>query len=264
MLNTALRNIWIGLALFSTTLMVSASSLTNDWQSPAYIQKAFSEIALKNEYRKTDGRVIKWQKPIYFEYQYYFLPKNDLVTRMTDAHLDQLKEITNHKIQSSDPTHPANFKIIFTKDRYYQMAIDTFAPSDVKNLSRESHCMGTYHLNKQHEIVHAAIIIPVDHAMSRGLLPACIVEEATQVMGLPNDSDWVNPSIANDKSRIDLLTGLDYMLLKLLYSPEIKAGMNQNDIQPIIHRELQFYQRNGLIRRAGHLVNKSGLYPLLN
>ncbi len=144
------------------------------------------------------------------------------------------------------------------------MAIDTFAPSDVKNLSRESHCMGTYHLNKQHEIVHAAIIIPVDHAMSRGLLPACIVEEITQVMGLPNDSDWVNPSIANDKSRIDLLTGLDYIMLKLLYSPDVKAGMNQNDIQPIVRRELQFYQRNGLIRKAGHLVNKAGLYPLLN
>lgn len=264
MLSTPLRSIWLVITLTSITAATWANSLTNDWQSPAYIEKAFSEIALKNEYRQTDGRVIKWQQPIYYQYQYYFLPKNDLVTRLTDAHLAQLKNITKHPIQNSNTVHPANFKIIFTKDRYYQMAIDTFAPSDVKNLSRESHCMGTYHLNKQHEIVHAAIIIPVDHAMSRGLLPACIVEEITQVMGLPNDSDWVNPSIANDKSRIDLLTGLDYIMLKLLYSPDLKAGMNQNDIQPIVRRELQFYQRNGLIRKAGHLVNKAGLYPLLN
>ncbi len=254
------------------TFALSVSLLTNafgfelstDWQNPTYIKKAFNEIALKNEYKKTNNRIIKWHEPIYYKYHFFKLPENQLVKTLSETHLHQLREITGHSILPSNAQHPANFFIIFTKDSSYQEAINDFAPSQVKNLSKDSHCMGRYQTNQRNEITRATVIIPLDHAMSRGLLPACIVEETTQVMGLPNDSDWVNPSIANDKSRIDLLTGLDYILLKLLYSPEIKAGMNQNDIQPIIHRKLQFYQRNGLIRRAGHLVNKSGLYPLLN
>jgi hypothetical protein len=48
--------------------------------------------------------------------------------------------------------------------------------------------------NKQSELISVLVIIPVDHAMSHGLLPACVIEELTQAMGLPNDSDWVIPS----------------------------------------------------------------------
>jgi hypothetical protein len=80
--------------------------------------------------------------------------------------------------------------------------------------------------NKQSELISVLVIIPVDHAMSYGLLSACIIEELTQAMGLPNDSDWVIPSIANDKSVLDLLTGLDYLLLKILYDNRLHAGMS--------------------------------------
>ncbi len=42
----------------------------------------------------------------------------------------------------------------------------------------------------------------------------------------PNDSDWVSLSMANDKSVLDLLTGLDYLLLKILYDNRLHAGMS--------------------------------------
>jgi hypothetical protein len=50
-----------------------------------------------------------------------------------------------------------------------------------------------------------------------GLLPACIVEELAQAMGLPNDSGLVNPSVANDKSVLELLTGLDDFMLRIIF-----------------------------------------------
>jgi hypothetical protein len=41
-------------------------------------------------------------------------------------------------------------------------------------------------------LVNATVIIPIDHAMRYGLLPACIVEELAQAMGsivlLPNST----------------------------------------------------------------------------
>ncbi len=124
--------------------------------------------------------------------------------------------------------------------------------------------MGSFALNAQNQIEQAVVIIPVDHVYSRGLLVACIVEETTQVMGLPNDSDWVNPSIANDASRIELLTGLDYLLLKILYDSNLKAGMPLSQSQPIIKKIISDLQKNHQIKNAQHEVNKTGLYPLLN
>jgi hypothetical protein len=113
------------------------------------------------------------------------------------------------------------------------------------------------------QITQAQVVIPLDHAMSRGLLPACVVEELTQSMGLPNDADDVTPSIANDASRLDLLTGLDYVFLKLLYHPQLHAGMKRADLQQKIPGILHEFAQTKLIQRAAHTVNQSGLYRLL-
>jgi len=92
---------------------------------------------------------------------------------------------------------------------------------------------------------------------------ACVVEEITQVLGLPNDSEKVFPSIFNDKTPQDLLTGLDYILLKLLYSTEIKAGMTTTEVQPIIQKQLIQWQRDGTLSDADKTVRQGQLYGLL-
>lgn len=71
--------------------------------------------------------------------------------------------------------------------------------------------MGWFKTNGKNEIISAEIVLPLDHVFSRGLLISCIIEESTQVLGLPNDSDWVHPSIANDARKVELLIGLDYI-----------------------------------------------------
>lgn len=249
--------------LTSLTASAFASQLTHDWQSPDYILKAFQEIALKNEYRQTDERIMKWEKPIRYRYVFYKLPENDVVKQLSETHLKHLAEITQHPIIQSQEAQDSNLNIIFTRDAFYQETINRYTSTDVKNLGTESHCMGTIRHNRNNEILKAMVIIPVDHAMSRGILPACVVEELTQVMGLPNDSDWVAPSIANDQSRLDLLTGLDYILLKLLYDNDIKAGMGAEEATPILKNRIQAFEKEGLIRRAGNQVNRSGVYQLL-
>jgi len=251
------------LSLFFNHPIQAAS--TDAWQDLDYIERAFIEIALKNEYRETDLSVIKWQRPIHYDFAYYNLPKQAFIEKLAHAHFKQLQQITEHAIQPSfESGQASNFQIVLTKDKYYKAAIEKHTQSTVKNLSRESHCMATYKRHKPKGITQAVVIIPVDHVMSKGLLPACIVEEITQVMGLPNDSDWVNPSIANDASKIDLLTGLDYILLKLLYDKKLKAGAVLKDAKPIIRKRLELLEETGEIKRAARKVNRSGLYPLIH
>ncbi|QCU89437.1 DUF2927 domain-containing protein [Thiomicrorhabdus sediminis] len=233
----------------------------DEWQSPTYILKAFNEIALKNEYRSTAQRILKWQQPIYYRFQYHDLPQNTMVENLFSIHLKHLAEITKHNIQPSGK-HKANLLIHITRDRHYNQVIRQFTSSNVSNIARESHCMGSFKTHSD-AISEAQIVLPVDHLFSKGLLVSCIVEETTQVMGLPNDSDWVNPSIANDVSKIELLTGLDYLFLTILYDRQIKAGMSRKRSQPIIKAIITQLQQQGIIDNAQHLVNKGGLNAYL-
>ena len=54
---------------------------------------------------------------------------------------------------------------------------------------------------------------------------ACVVEELTQILGLPNDSATVEASIFNDHSQYFELTKNDRMLVQVLYHPRITFAM---------------------------------------
>ncbi|WEJ63034.1 DUF2927 domain-containing protein [Thiomicrorhabdus lithotrophica] len=253
----------LGFSLLMWQLPTYATENQNlNWQNSNYIQKAFNEIALKNEYRKTAQRILKWQKPIRYAFHYHQMPKNTLVEELFDAHLKHLADITQLPISKSAQAN--NLTIHLTSDKHYGKVIKKFTHTSVKNIQRDSNCMGSFKTNSKNEIISAEIVLPVDHVFSRGLLVACIVEESTQVLGLPNDSDWVHPSIANDASKVELLTGLDYMLLKILYDPQLKAGMNRAKSQPIIRQLIEKFERAGIIEKAHIQVNQSGLFPFVN
>lgn len=235
-----------------------------DWQNINYIQSAFNEIALKNEYKTSKMKVLKWQTPINYQVQFYKMKKFTLAKELTEVHLKHLADITNHSIQPKKTSQKTNLSIIFTQDKNYKKAIQTFSTSQVKNIERDSNCMGQFKTNRKSEITSAVVIVPIDHAMSKGLLVACIVEELTQIMGLPNDSDWVNPSIANDSSKIEFLTGLDYLFLKILYNKKLKVNTHKQLAQKAIREILKTLENDRTIRRANYLVNKKGLYRYAN
>ncbi|GKT11942.1 MAG: hypothetical protein ISEC1_P0915 [Thiomicrorhabdus sp.] len=255
----------LSLSTFSTAVYAQNLQLVA-WQNTDYIQKAFNEIALKNEYRDTQLKVLKWLKPIRYQFTYHDMPKNPIVESVFKAHLEHLQLITHHPIKqvTANSKEKANLHIHFTRDEQYGAVIKKVSKTTVKDIERDSNCMGSFKRNKNNEIIDATVVIPTDHVYSRGLLVACAVEETTQLMGLPNDSDWVNPSIANDASRIELLTGLDYLFLKILYDKRLKAGMPFKVNQHVIKQLILELERDGEIERAARNVNQAGLYPLLN
>lgn len=242
-----------------------SAAVLDTWQNPDYIQKAFNEIALKNEYKATEHRILKWHQPIHYQIIYRGLKGPiPFIEAMIKAHMKQLSDITEIPITLTK--HPAltNFKIILTQDAIFAKTMAEFGNKNTQQLAEETNCIGNFKHNSRYEITQAAAIIPVDHAMSFGLLPACIVEETTQVLGLPNDADWVYPSIANDLSKVDYLTGLDYLFLKLLYNPELVAGMSFKQSQPVLKAQIQKMLVDHTIQNAYRLVKKGGLYQFDN
>ena len=233
-----------------------------DWKNLTYITQAFSEIALKNEYDVAKHRVRKWRIPVrvFVEHQ---VGDRALHTQLVRMHLVHLAEITGHDIQLVDTLLDANLHLVFTRQSQWESEVmRLMGPSSAKNV-HGSVCMAKFALNAKSEIERAWVIIPVDQAQMHGKLVACVVEEITQVLGLPNDSEKVFPSIFNDKTPQDLLTGLDFILLKLLYNPSIRAGMTAAEVKAPLQILLEQWQRDGTLTHADKTVRQGQLYPLL-
>ncbi|POB67546.1 hypothetical protein CRN59_25000, partial [Vibrio vulnificus] len=90
-----------------------------------------------------------------------------------------------------------------------------------------------------------------------------IVEEITQVLGLPNDSDQAYPSIFNDNSPEELLSPLDIVLLKLLYQPEIKAGMSEAEVKPVLNTLLTRFADNGTLSQSVDVATQTELFQFI-
>ncbi|WP_037330854.1 DUF2927 domain-containing protein, partial [Salinivibrio socompensis] len=78
-----------------------------------------------------------------------------------------------------------------------------------------------------------------------------------------NDDDRVYPSIFNDQSPQQLLTGLDSLLLQLLYLDAVKPGQDWQTTQAIIRPVLAEWAQDGTIDNAHQAVKTGKLYPLL-
>ncbi|WP_446444566.1 DUF2927 domain-containing protein [Shewanella sp. 1180_01] len=245
-----------------TPALTPALGPVADWKNLAYITQAFSEVALKNEYDKDKHRVRKWHVPVrvFIEHQ---VGERAMHTQLVQMHLAHLAEITGHDIQLVDTLLDANLHLVFTRQSQWESEVTRLmGPSSAKNV-HGSVCMAKFALNAKSEIERAWVIIPVDQAQMHGKLVACVVEEITQVLGLPNDSEKVFPSIFNDKTPQDLLTGLDFILLKLLYNPSIRAGMTAAEVKAPLQILLEQWQRDGTLIHADKTVRQGQLYPLL-
>lgn len=133
-----------------------------------------------------------------------------------------------------------NVFVLYLDDAAVRKAVyKYFGGSDVEKeaILAEATCLANYKTRKN-EIVSAVIIFPKRHPESYHR--ACAVEEITQILGLPNDSDRIKNSIFNDTSRYFELTEHDRWLLRALYQPAIKPGTSRNDA---LRLALDFWKR---------------------
>lgn len=237
------------------------------WENPAYVEKAFVEIAFKREYETSPPlhTLNRWKVPIYYQIHYYhFDPDGFKQTLETPVHqvFRQLARITGHPIQPADRAHPPNFIVTLTRSRSYAKAIKTIFGQQTlrhisKNLSDTTNCVGRYIPNKKGEIYQGNVIIPVDSAFKKGQFLSCVTEEITQLMGMPNDADWVSPSLANDRNpQQEYISPLDYLFLRLLYHPALKPGMPLPQARPIMHQILTRWKHNGTLKKSPILVRR--------
>jgi len=67
----------------------------------------------------------------------------------------------------------------------------------------------------------------------------CIIEEITQILGLPNDTGIVTDSIFNDASKATSLSITDQILVRTLYDRAMRAGMTEAEAKPVARRVIE-------------------------
>ncbi len=244
LMNRAFQKIISALVLaFASCLAVTvhAEELTND-----KIMRNFNIIAFGNEYtRKRYDNVRKWAGPIRVgiqgkKYPAYF-------EAYIKQHIRDLWDITQHPIElyysfvmqktgelakDFDPKK-VNFILFYLPEKDIPKAVAKYFDNDeaqVRKMIKVSTCFAKFFTKKN--VITAAIAVFPDHR-PKDHMRACVVEEITQVLGLSNDSDNVNPSIFNDTSPYFELTEHDRWMLKMFYDPRIKAGMSRDEAMKV-------------------------------
>lgn len=230
------------------------------WQRPGFILDSLVEVGLRAEYGRDPMILRRWQEPIrvYIDHR---VPEHELRDRLVDAHLKQLADITGHSIARVDSRSRANVELIFLQQQ--NLAEVWSRKTGGERVPRGTLCLGRIWTGSGGVINRALVAIPVDQASLHGKLISCIVEELTQVLGLPNDSDKVFPSIFNDRSTDQLLSGLDLVLLRVLYDPRMQPGMGEREVRQVGAGIVQELQRKSVIADAERMVRRGDLYHML-
>ncbi len=89
-------------------------------------------------------------------------------------------------------------------------------------------CIGVYDVSEDGRITGGFVVIPTD--ASRNYVVSCALEEITQSLGLPNDSELIQPSIFSEKDLyLQTLSINDRILIRALYDDRITPGMPKDE-----------------------------------
>lgn len=208
--------------------------------SDAEVIHSFDIIAFGNEFTgERFSKVRKWVEPIRVGIQ-------GEVPNFLEAdvrqHIGELNQITGHPVElyysyameksgllaKDFNRNKVNVVLLFLDKAKIQASILKYFDYnrlEVDRMIQSSICFAKF-FKRNSEIRSAVVIFPASH--SREVMRACVVEELTQIMGLPNDSDLVPESIFNDHSPYNELTKLDKLMLRILYDRRITVGMDKN------------------------------------
>lgn len=243
----------LGLALLATWAQPVAGAGTAKWKSVDYVVDSFVNIALGSEHGERRRQTRKWAVPIR-----YALVHNTgdeaLHEHLVATQFAHLAALTGLSIAPAEDPAKANFRIVLSSEprlrEDFRRHLGWDSAPEREKFYRETVCVAHFASRRNGRITRAVAVIPVDRARSRGKLLSCFVEELTQVLGLPNDSDKVFPSVFNDHSIDDYLSGLDVVLLRILYDPRVLPGMDEAEVRPLARRIAEEMAREGGFERA--------------
>jgi hypothetical protein len=219
---------------------------------------AFADIAFRQEYTVSNGftrtspgaaPMRRWVGPV--RYNMVFGPstsaaKRAEITAEAAALTRNLAIASRHDVALSSGS--GNFPVLYmsadelARPDLIQAAFPRLHPQtlrDITQLPASVHCLVYVFDNGPNggspsQIVRGLAVIRAEHPPL--MRKACLHEELSQGLGLLNDSDFARPTIFNEDQEFALLTGMDRLMLRMLYDPRLSPGMTWDQARGIVRQ----------------------------
>ena len=213
----------------------------------------FLKIALYQEFTRGRGGITReetaspltrWRDPVRVAVRFgASIPADKQATDRARiaSYLARLSEVTGHPMSLSDAS-PNFWVYVVSEDEREALGPELqglrigIAPDVIRavtGMSQTTYC-NVFAISGAESHVHRNAVAVIRAENPDLLRLSCFHEEIAQGLGLPNDSPAARPSIFNDDEEFALLTDQDELLLRILYSPELRPGMNYDEARPVV------------------------------
>ncbi len=165
--------------------------------------------------------ISKWQGPVGISIQGRVTKK---LAAFAQTHIKAVAKLSGLKFQQVDPkANVQSISFIFVKHAEMgKIPVPAEYHAAMKSASVNSNCYFLTWKKPESRIVKAIIVVDVERDLA--ILNSCLLEELTQSLGLPNDSNMLRPSIFSDRDHLFEMAPQDKILLHTLYHPDMKPG----------------------------------------
>ncbi len=194
----------------------------------------FNEVALNTEYNDNPQKTIKWDKNmIIFIYKEKEQKNQIKVIEQTIHKINKLVkdgfriELTDKKIKSNAILYLCKRETVAQLDPEFHKLID----EDFAGLTYVEFEWSNYTIH------NALIYIDIEEPLE--IQKSVILEEITQSIGLLGDSEKYSNSIFYEYQMLDSINNSEYSqidtdIVRLLYDPKMKPGLNKKQCEKVI------------------------------
>ena len=230
-------SVFAGWTLLSVSAFGIDGAPAQDRLSNSQVVANLLDVVFGSEFIGEDSSVVrKWSGPMRLA---IYARDAERYRSLVLPHLDHLRRVTGLDIRLVDGSEPGQnaYVFVFGREQFYAYADQHLGPGKNPRTNRFLACFGYFHANGRKDIDEITAVIP--SFISDEEIRACVVEEVTQAIGLPNDSDSANPSIFNDDDMYQDLTWQDELFLRVLYDPRVRSGMTRAEFEPLARQILE-------------------------
>ena len=203
------------------------------------IVNLFEMVVFGSEYdpKLASKAIAKWQSPIRLAIQG---KPGDRHLEFLGRHAATLSNLTGLSIELVKPGEVANITIAFVpRAKMSKIQIGGVPQDMIERLAAPGGCYFISWQKPVGTIIGAAIVVNTDR--DNAMVNHCMLEELTQSLGMPNDTDVLRPSIFSDNDHLYELSRSDTIVVRTLYDPRLRSGMPKIEslkIVPAIIRDL--------------------------
>ncbi|BFP41152.1 hypothetical protein FGF1_19970 [Flavobacteriaceae bacterium GF1] len=205
--------------------------------------ECFKEVALKSEFDENIGRILKWGKPMIL-----FVSKDGEYQKQTEAiqkTINKINELVTDgfRIELTEDVSRSNAILFLCEKRKVEKLAPDFYNSftdaidiDVSGFVYVEFNWSDYDIRKAFVYINPKDPIDVQEST--------ILEEITQSIGLPNDPESRTNTVfyrpkSEENNNIKEYSKMDSDIIRLLYHPKMKPGLNSSQCEKVIKKILQ-------------------------